>query len=113
MSKDVTTFLTEQKAKSPTNHQILTTLRKLVKKTHPTVTERIMYGGIMFALDDKDVGGIFPYAKHVSFEFSEGVNLKDPKKVLEGSGKHRRHMKLVDVKDIDLLEVEEFVEQLG
>ena len=113
MSQTVSDFLTNLKSVSPTNHKIITTLRKLMKSSHPDTKERIMYGGIMFALDDNDVGGIFPYTSHVSFEFSHGSKLKDPKKLLEGSGKHRRHLKISTLDEIDTKETASFVSQLS
>jgi hypothetical protein len=69
-----------------------------------------MYGGIMFAVNE-DVGGIFTSKKHVSFEFSKGVNFKDPKKILEGTGKFRRHLKLITLDDVNIKNVEYFIQQ--
>ena len=91
--------------------QILQTLRKIVFGVYPKVKERMMYGGIMFSLDD-DFGGIFPSKKHISFEFSEGFKMKDPKKLLEGTGKFRRHLKITSIADIEDKEVNFFVRQV-
>ncbi len=74
-------------------------LRKSVFEIHPTVTERIMYGGIMFTLE-KDFGGIFMSKKHISFEFTEGYLFKNPESHLEGTGKFRRHLKIKSLQDI-------------
>jgi hypothetical protein len=46
------------------------------------------------------VAGVFAYTKYVSLEFTKGVMLDDPHKVLEGAGKVRRHIKLHSLNDI-------------
>lgn len=38
---------------------------------------------------------------HVSLEFSKGAFFDDPVGQLEGTGKHRRHLKLRTVGDVD------------
>jgi len=73
-----------------TKYQILEELRKIVIENYPKVEERMMYGGIMFSLAD-EFGEVFVYKNHISFEFSYGYKFKDPEKLLEGSGKYRRH----------------------
>ena len=105
-------FLEEIRNNDSEKYKILQELRTLVKKTHPKVTERIMYGGIMFTLD-ADWGGIYPSKNHVSFEFSQGFALNDTNNHLEGSGKFRRHLKIESIEDIQSKEVESFVKQIG
>ena len=85
--------------------------RKIVFAEYPNVSERIIYGGIMFTLE-KDFGGLFVSKKHVSFEFTDGYIFKDPKKLLEGAGKFRRHLKLKDTSDVEHKEVSFFVRQV-
>lgn len=53
--------------------------------------------------------GVFSYTRHVSLEFPEGASLPDPHQVLEGGGKHRRHIKLRATKDIAEKQVREYV----
>lgn len=110
--KNIDAFLSVLKKQSPQIFNILNKARKLVHKQYPSVVERIMYGGVMFSLGEDDVGGLFPYTKHVSFEFSKGVNMKDPNGYLEGSGKGRRHVKLSSVDDIKDKELLRFAKQL-
>lgn len=90
--------------------EILMKLRDIVFSCNPKIRERVMYGGIMFSLED-DFGGLFVRKKHVSFEFVFGVQMKDPDGVLEGTGKFRRHLKLRSKKDIETKNVAYFVEQ--
>ena len=89
---------------------ILQKLREIIFQAYPKTNERIMYGGIMFSLND-DFGGIFVRKNHVSFEFGNGFAMADPDKLLEGSGKLRRHLKIRSLSDIYDKKVSFFVKQ--
>ncbi len=103
--KELKTFDAEKSA-------IAEQLRTMVFKMYPKTSERIIYGGIMFTYGE-DFGGIFVSKNHVSFEFSKGYTFKDPKKLLEGTGKYRRHLKIKSVADIENKEVSSFVAQVA
>ena len=90
---------------------ILNSMREIVFKTYPETDERIMYGGIMFSLNNEDFGGLFVRKNHISFEFSKGFLMKDPNQFLEGSGKFRRHLKIRSADDIRNKDVGSFVKQ--
>ena len=90
--------------------EILQKLRKVVFLNYPKTNERIMYGGIMFSLDD-DFGGLFVRKNHISFEFGSGASMNDPHKILEGTGKFRRHLKIRSLADIKDKKVDFFVKQ--
>jgi hypothetical protein len=81
-----------------------------VLTSYPEISERMMYGGIMFTLE-KDFGGVFAYKDHVSLEFSQGSQFNDPNKLLQGSGKFRRHLKFSSSEDVDDKMVLFFVDQ--
>ena len=74
-------------------------VRKLVKQTIPSVTEKVKYGGILFA-SGVQFCGVFAYKQHVSVEFGSGAKISDTLGHLEGSGKGRRHLKLHSENDI-------------
>jgi hypothetical protein len=71
------------------------------------------YGGVVVESipgnTESQFMGYFIYEKHTSIEFSYGADLSDPYKVLEGTGKKRRHIKLVDVQDIQTKHVREMI----
>ena len=90
--------------------EILQKLRKIVFSNYPKTNERIMYGGIMFSLED-DFGGLFVRKKHVSLEFVHGAEMNDPKNLLEGTGKFRRHLKVRCLTDVKDKNVDFFVKQ--
>ncbi len=104
-------LLEDLKIDDPEKLELIQALRALVFGIFPQVTERIMYGGIMFTLED-DFGGLFPSKKHVSFEFSQGFGLEDPNGFLEGKGKLRRHLKFKTMADVTMKTPQFFVNQL-
>lgn len=97
--KKVQQFLEEIMMFNSEQFCIMQKLREIVFKIYPKINERMMYGGIMFSVE-KDYGGIFASKKHVSFEFTNGFSMNDPKKILEGTGKFRRHLKIKSMGDI-------------
>lgn len=109
-NKEVEKFLRELKEFDAEKYTIVESARQIVFGVYPKVAERIMYGGIMFSLE-KDFGGLFVSKNHVSFEFSNGYQFKDPKRVLEGAGKYRRHVKLRSLSDVKDKDVTSFVSQ--
>lgn len=108
--KQVAKFLNDLMATDEDKYALVQALRDTVIEQYPDVSERMMYGGIMFSLG-KDFGGLFPYKNHVSFEFSLGCLLQDNEKLLEGKGKYRRHLKLTSTADIETKQVCDFVKQ--
>ena len=93
-------------------HLILEGIRKIFFEQYPKVEEHMMYGGILFKLDE-DVAGVFVYKNHVSLEFSYGFKFEDPNNMLEGGGKYRRHLKLNSVDDLQLKNLDYFVKQIA
>lgn len=79
---------------------LVESVRKVVKRTIPSVTEQVKYGGILFA-SGVQFCGVFAYKQHVSVEFGGGAKIQDTRGHLEGVGKGRRHIKLHSSKDIE------------
>lgn len=111
-NEQVQSFLDDMQGGTLEQYEILQALRAVVFQLHPGVSERIIYGGIMFTLED-DFGGLFPSKHHVSFEFSQGFMLKDEGGHLEGTGKFRRHLKIKSLSDIEDKQVAYYVGQIG
>ncbi len=110
--KRLKTLLEDWQQLSPEKAAIVHRVRELVFSIFPAVSERVMYGGIMFSLDT-DFGGVFVHKNHISVEFGNGVHMHDPEHLLEGSGKLRRHIKLLSPEDIKDKQLEFFVRQVG
>jgi len=69
-----------------------------------------MYGGIIF-LSDRPFCGLFVRKEHITVEFDRGAEMDDPKGLLEGSGKHRRHLKVHSYNDIKQKQAEFYIAQ--
>ncbi len=87
----------------------------MIAEVCPGAGRRSMYGGIVFELEPGNpktmICGHFVYKNHVSLEFTKGIELRDPKGVLEGKGKYRRHLKLTRQGDIVEKSVRSMIEQ--
>lgn len=63
------------------------------------------YGGTLFTLKPEEKEGqfcgVFIYAAHAQLSFSNGTKLKDERKMLTGTGKHRRHINFKSKEEID------------
>ncbi len=108
--KKVQQFLEEVMMFSDEQFDILQKLRSIVFNIYPKVNERMMYGGIMFSVET-DFGGVFVRKNYISFEFVNGFTFEDPDKLLEGTGKFRRHLKIKSLSDINNKKVDFFVKQ--
>lgn len=94
----------------PDIYSIAVALRQLIKKLAKNSEERVMYGGILYYLDDSFCG-IFPYKSHVSLEFSQGYLFKDKNNILEGTGKFRRHIKFNNLEQIEEKQTGFYIQQ--
>jgi hypothetical protein len=95
--------------------EIVARLRDLVVAVEPEAAFVAKYGGTLVesvpGQPKSQFCGIFAYKDHVSLEFTNGAQLDDPEKVLEGGGKHRRHIKLASLADIVEKRCEDFLRQ--
>jgi len=100
MTKKSTQALLEDiRLMSEHNFEIVEAVRALVKKTFETTSEEVKYGGILFT-SGVQFAGVFAYKAHVTIEFGSGAKINDPFGFLEGTGKGRRHVKLMSASQI-------------
>ena len=78
---------------------LLRELRKLVRDTLPDAREEIKWGRPAYSLR-RIVCYLAAADGHASLGFYRGVELDDPKNLLEGSGKKLRHVKIARATDI-------------
>ena len=85
--------------------EIVDKLSSLILKAVPKAQVVEKYGGTLYTLKPEEKEGqfcgIFQFKNHVQLAFSQGALLKDPKNLLEGSGKHRRHINIQEGQEID------------
>lgn len=110
-SDSISSFLNDLSLRNLDQYSIVIELRKIILEKSDNINEKIKYGGIVF-LEKEDFIGIFTRKKHVSLEFHNGYLLDDKKNYLEGSGKLRRHIKLMTTEDIKAKDVNYFIRQI-
>jgi hypothetical protein len=97
--KSVQALLEDIRLVSEQNYEIVGAVRALVKNTIESASEEVKYGGILFT-SGVQFGGVFAYKAHVTVEFGNGAKIIAPFGFLEGTGKGRRHVKLMSVSQI-------------
>src|ERR1044072_9743370 len=98
---------------SPKNQPIIRALRKFVKRAGPELQEAVMWGNGCWvkektpkakgAKGKTPVSYVYSAPDHVQFGFVRGSAVKDPKKLLEGTGHSARPgkpRKASEVKDV-------------
>ena len=96
----VNDFLADTQLTSPSQFEIVTSIRELFLSANSDLVDDIKYGGLVFNLAGSFIGGIYTYKEHISIEFSNGAGFTDPDSILEGGGKKRRHLKIHSSDDI-------------
>jgi hypothetical protein len=82
--------------KNPGMLEIVAALRILIKKTVPQSRELLNPWGLPTYAWRGAIGYIMVGKKHVTFGLARGAELPDPGKLLEGTGKNLRHVKIRD-----------------
>jgi len=93
---------------------VIKRLDQIIHQSAPKAETVPKYGGTLYTLkpDEKEgqFCGVFPYKDHVQLAFSNGTALKDPKHVLVGTGKFRRHINFSSLQEIDPAILGELIE---
>jgi hypothetical protein len=80
-------------------------LEAFIQSCVPDSAKVSKYGGTLFTLKPEEKEGqfcgVFVYSAHVQLSFSRGPQLKDERKLLTGTGKHRRHINFKNTEEID------------
>ena len=89
------------KDQSPKNQAIIRALRRFVKRVQPGLDEAVKWGNGCWLGRDGPVAYVYSATGYVQFGFFRGSSLKDPKGLLEGSGRYVRHTKVRASSGID------------
>lgn len=89
--------------------EVVGSLRGLIKETEPEAQEAVKWSHPVFELNGP-FAYVHAYKNHINFGFWRGVDLADPKGLLDGSGEKMRHVKLTSLKDVDEQAFRSFVE---
>ena len=90
-------------------------LEAYILESIPKTTTVPKYGGILFTLNPEEKEGqfcgLFVHKQHVQISFSNGAELKDPKGLLLGSGKRRRHVNVSSPGEVNFTELKKLLKQ--
>lgn len=106
----VQALLDDLEAFDTDRYRIVRAARAVIRGVAPNASEKVMYGGIMVS-DGEAFCGVFAYKQHVSVEFGQGAEMDDPRGVLEGKGKYRRHIKFHDPEEVEKKDLPAYVRQ--
>ncbi len=90
-------YLKDQPAAS---QSVIRALRKLVKRAAPSLEEAVKYSNGCWVDGKWPIVYVYAAPDYTQLGFMAGSKLKDPKKLLEGSGAYIRHVKLRTTRDI-------------
>lgn len=107
----VNDFFSDIQLAFPDRFEMIQKIRQMFYQHNSELSEDIKYGGLVFNLSNELVAGIFSYKNHISVEFGNGVNFPDPSGFLEGKGKERRHLKIVELTEIESKNAEFFIKE--
>jgi len=80
--------------------EIVKALREIILSVDPSLTESLKWKQPVYSKKG-DICYLFPAGNHVNLGFYRAIELKDPKKILEGTGKNMRHIKIWGLENID------------
>jgi hypothetical protein len=83
----------------PERRGLVDALRSIVKQTVPEVKETVKWGNITYMFCGENLAWIVIYSDHVDLGFFRGTELNS--KMLEGTGKNMRHIKMRTITDIN------------
>ena len=110
-NKIIEQFIKNIFQKDHSHGEMISELKELALFINPKATLNIKYGGLCFFIDNELCTGFFVYTKHLSVEFGQGFEFTNKYKQLEGKGKYRRHIKLLNLDDIEKKHVEYYLKQ--
>jgi hypothetical protein len=101
MMKSFETFDDWLDAQGAPQQKIVAPLRKLATRVSKKLVETVKWGNGCWELDDLPIAFAHAENGHIQFGFFGGALLEDPKRVLSGSAKYVRSVKLHAPSDVD------------
>lgn len=98
----------------PEQDAIVARLDQIIRHSAPQAQRVAKYGGTLYTLRPEEKEGqfcgVFPYKDHVQLAFSHGTALADPRQILTGTGKLRRHVNFSALDQINSENLTELLE---
>jgi len=89
------------KRENPELNKVVKRLKGLVQQIVPGAGQTVNAWGVPTFVADQPFCFYMVGKNHVTFGFHQGTSLDDPEKLLEGTGKNIRHVKLKNLPDLD------------
>ena len=86
---------------TPRNQKIIAALRTFVRGAEPDLIEAVKWGNGCWLAAKEPIAYVYADREWVQFGFVMGSLLKDPDKLLDGTGRFVRHVKVRSVSAID------------
>jgi hypothetical protein len=93
--------------------QLAMRLRDVILSANPQFTESIKWNNLTYSIGKVNFIFIYTYPQvdYVNLGFLHAVELTDPKKLFEGTGKGMRHIKVRSEKDIPATQIKKWVKE--
>lgn len=98
------------KALSPEHQRIVEQLRDIIFRSATSIEESIKWNMLCYFAAG-NVCYIASYKEHINFGFYKGAEIMDPEKLLVGSGKNLRHIKIHEKVDIRVRAFTQLIKQ--
>ena len=79
---------------NPFNPPLFIEIREAILAAAPQMDEQIKWGMPVYSCNGKNLCSIAMHRDHYNVEFFIGRHLNDPKRLLQGTGKTMRHIKV-------------------
>ena len=78
-------------------------LRDIITEIHPKIVERIKWDNLTFVNNGNNIASVYSFetVSYINLAFFKATSLADPKRLLEGTAKGMRHVKIRSKKDIN------------
>ncbi len=109
MKKTGITINSYLEKKNPKLREVAEGIRKLMKRAVPRISEAINPWGVPTFEFNGPLCYMMIGKHHVTLGFLRGTSLMDPKRLLEGTGRNLRHVKLRTVEDVKMAGLKELL----
>lgn len=92
----------------PSFREVMHSIRSMIRELVPDAEEALKWGTPVYSRI-RNICYMAAFKEHVTFAFYDGRMLKDPERILEGTGKMMRHVKIRKVEDIDREQVKKWI----
>jgi hypothetical protein len=88
-------------------------LRDIIIEVHPKIVERIKWGNLTFVYNENNIASVYSSEtiSHINLAFFKGTLMPDPRRLLEGTGKGMRHLKIHSEKDINKKQIISWIKE--